>query len=101
MEWLAVRETVNFLAAVVPRTMSLPPLIVTLETTGSSSAAAAAVLIADRETPKRSAAVVLSMPPSAACTAGTARAERARAPVTAATVARIRMCSPREVGESE
>ncbi|RPK61040.1 hypothetical protein EES43_16250 [Streptomyces sp. ADI96-02] len=65
---LAATVTVNFLAPEVPTTTFLPPLTVTL--------------------------VIAVSPKPSAWAAGTARTERARAPVTTAAELRMRMCSP-------
>ena len=94
--WEAVSDTVIVFVFVVPRTMSAPPFTVTLLTVGSSAASSAA-LTANRlvGAEKRSAALGLSRSAVAwpAWAAGTARAARARAPVTAATVERMRIYS--------
>lgn len=81
---VAVTATVTVFVAVVPRTISLPPLtttLVILVSPTTSSAAALAAKVRRSEAP--------GLPE--ACAAGTASEARARAPETAATVARIRM----------
>ncbi len=96
--WEAVTETVIFFLAVVPSTMSLPPLTTTFLITGSvTTVRADARGAAAGSAPNTSAAVGASgsaTPLPSAWAAGRASAERARAPETTATVARIRMCSP-------
>ncbi|GHB12097.1 hypothetical protein GCM10010392_44730 [Streptomyces clavifer] len=72
-EWDAVTETVTFLVAVVPSTIGFPLLTTTLLITGAAFARVSA-----------NEGLLASV-------AGTARADRARAPETAATVAGIRI----------
>ncbi len=70
----SVNVTAAFFGVVVPTATVLPPLILVLEKVTSRAYG----------------------PPSVAWAAGTARAPRARAPVAATAVARMRMRSPRE-----
>ncbi|MGW0877966.1 hypothetical protein ACWD3Z_47120 [Streptomyces sp. NPDC002740] len=86
-----MKLTVKVFFVVAPMMTGLPPFTTTFEIVVSpltspagSTAASVSTLRVNEET------VLLS----SACAAGTARAEMARAPVTAATEARMRMCFP-------
>src|SRR5918995_3337583 len=100
-EWDAVMARLYVWLDFVPTTTGLPPFTTALRRTGTSAGTSAAVEPAKRSAPAFGKEGVWSLDhvrPSSACAAGRRRADRARALETAATVARIRMCSPVEQG---